>query len=120
MIDPVLTNIRCRLDLPRQSIELIEEFERYQGVIINRLLLVCERSRPPRIREFDRQAVLVMLWLIFGQQAGESLPGRVNHLEVAVWPILHEAGVGARRLRVCGIHLQQRRRCQETNNYRKA
>src|SRR5215472_16213030 len=62
-------------------------------------------SRSPRISELEDEAVLVILRGIYRDQTGETLPGRINDVKVAVGSIVpSQANVCARRLRVGGVH----------------
>src|ERR1700746_3540312 len=66
-------------------------------------------SRSPRVREFDGEAILVKLWWIGRDQAGKTLAGCIDHVEVAVGTIVpSQANVCACGLRVGGVHLDQR------------
>src|SRR5215471_12074181 len=65
-------------------------------------------SRLPGVCELDDEAVLVILRRIYRDQTGETLPRRINDVEVAVRPIVpSQANVCAHGLGVGGIHLEQ-------------
>src|SRR2546427_6296638 len=68
-------------------------------------------SRSPRIRELDRETVLIELRRGCRNQAGKALAGCIDYVQITVRPIIPaQANVCARRLIVGGIHLEQ---CRE-------
>src|SRR5581483_6304265 len=58
-------------------------------------------SRPPGVCELDDEAVLVILQGICRDQTGETLPRRIDDVQVAIESIVpSQANIRARRLRV--------------------
>src|SRR5947208_16087098 len=71
-------------------------------------------SRSPRIRELDRETVLLELRRTCRNQAGKALAGCIDYAQITLRPIIPApANRCPRRLHGGGIHLEQ---CRERPN----
>ena len=70
---------------------------------------------PPGVRELDGKLVLIKLRRIRCNEAGEALTGSVDDIKIAVGSVIpSQANVCTHSLRIRGVHLDQRRQCQES------
>jgi len=80
-----------------------------------RVIPLMFASGPPRICELDRETVLVELGRVHCDQASEALARGVDQIQITVGAVVPtQTNVGARALTVRGVHLEQRRECQES------
>jgi len=78
-------------------------------------LLAKFSSRPPRVRVFDCEAVLVELRRVRCNQASETLACGVNNVQITVGTVIPaQANIRTGGLIVGGVHLDQRRQREET------